>query len=80
VSGDRLSVYQTVLQSYMCHPDWSVETHIAYPDSEWWQTDDWRTTITPSAIGVATPEEAVAKWVARHRETVRLDTRGGLPA
>jgi hypothetical protein len=53
--NSKLPIRETLIQSWMCHPDWSLQDHIGYLDAEWWQTPDWRKDLAD------TPEDAEAQ-------------------
>lgn len=61
VFGDRLTSWQVVRQSQLCHPDWDVATHIQYLDQAGY---DWRRLGRPGE----TPEQCIARWLEENAE------------
>ncbi|GIE93919.1 hypothetical protein [Paractinoplanes rishiriensis] len=58
----RLTMWQAVRQSWLIHPDWTVEDHLSWLDGEGYDTD----TIEGD------PAEVIGRWLAEHRRTARL--------
>lgn len=60
----RLTVWQAVRQSWLIHPDWTVEDHLSWLVGEGYDDTD---TIEGD------PAEVLGRWLVEHRRTARLD-------
>lgn len=62
----RLTTWQTVLQSQMIHPDWNVETHLAYLKQEGASLHRLN----------GDPEILITRWLAENRAAGRIANSG----
>ncbi|WP_236718643.1 hypothetical protein [Actinoplanes sp. TFC3] len=58
----RLTMWQTVRQSWLTHPDWTTADHLAWLDGEGYDTD----------LIDGDPAEVISQWLTGHRRTARL--------
>lgn len=60
----ELTVWELVRQSSLIHPEWDVESHVAWLDDE---RPDWRDKTFPSEADprLTTHEQLVTWWLAR---------------
>jgi hypothetical protein len=65
----RLTLGQAVRQSWLVHPDWTVEDHLAWLDGEGYDAPDGE---DPAAL--------VGRWLAEHRATTTPGTASGVSA
>lgn len=57
-----LTVWQAVLQSQLCHPDWTPPIHVHWLNDEGFDLD----ALTPERKGLDTVEELIAQWLAEN--------------
>jgi hypothetical protein len=58
----RLTMWQTVRQNWLAHPDWTTADHLAWLDGEGYDTD----------LIDGDPAEVISHWLDGHRRPARL--------
>jgi len=65
-------MWQAVKQSWLIHPDWTVEIHLAWLHQEAYDT---------CTLYGGTPQEVIARWLDEHRRCAQWEiTRPGPPS